>query len=175
MALQRAQYGDKYGRPRKSHKPPSNTSNRGDIIFTPDISPSSSPDDTKLPKILSVLAYALEYLIARNEQDFAVSKAAYNVGYNTVMGHSSRSHIDMNNNREQLSLFHGLRPPDISVRRYLERIHKYADCSPSCFVVGYTFIDRFVHRKPDQPITSLNVHRLLITSIMLAAKTLDDV
>ena len=132
MALQRAQYGDKYGRPRKPHKPPT-----GEIIFSADISPSSSSHDTELPKILSLLAYALEYLIERNEQDFSVSKAAYNVGYKTVMGHSSRGHVThhVNNNREQLSLFHGLRPPDISVRRYLERIHKYADCSPSCFVV----------------------------------------
>lgn len=36
-------------------------------------------------------------------------------------------------------------------------------------------MDRLVHQQPDQPITSMNVHRLLVTSIMIAAKVVDDV
>jgi hypothetical protein len=41
--------------------------------------------------------------------------------------------------------------------------------------VGYVFIDRLIHRQPDLLVTSLNVHRLLVTSVMVATKMLDDV
>ncbi|CAI5943929.1 unnamed protein product [Closterium sp. NIES-64] len=57
---------------------------------------------------------------------------------------------------------------------YLERIFKYANCSPACFVVAYAYIDRILQEHDDMVITSLNVHRLLITCIMVAAKFLDD-
>lgn len=72
------------------------------------------------------------------------------------------------------SVFHGLSRPSITIQSYLERIYKYADCSSSCFVVAYVYLDRFTHRQPSLPINSFNVHRLLITSVMIAAKFLDD-
>ncbi|XP_077235168.1 cyclin p4;1 [Tasmannia lanceolata] len=75
---------------------------------------------------------------------------------------------------ERISVFHGLTRPTISIQSYLERIFKYANCSPSCFVVSYVYLDRFVHRHPSLPINSFNIHRLLITSIMVAAKFMDD-
>ncbi|CAL9236947.1 unnamed protein product [Arabidopsis halleri] len=75
---------------------------------------------------------------------------------------------------ERVSVFHGLSRPTITIESYLERIFKYANCSPSCFVVAYVYLDRFTHRQPSLPINSFNVHRLLITSVMVAAKFLDD-
>ncbi|XP_019159270.1 PREDICTED: cyclin-U4-1 [Ipomoea nil] len=75
---------------------------------------------------------------------------------------------------QKISVFHGLTRPGISVQTYLERIFKYANCSPSCFVVAYVYLDRFTHRQPALPINSFNVHRLLITSVMVAAKFMDD-
>ncbi|XP_058104082.1 cyclin-U4-1 [Magnolia sinica] len=75
---------------------------------------------------------------------------------------------------QRISVFHGLTMPTISVQSYLERIFKYANCSPSCFVVAYVYLDRFVQRQPSLPINSFNVHRLLITSVMVAAKFMDD-
>lgn len=80
--------------------------------------------------------------------------------------------------REQgksLDVFHGARPPNISIIKYMERIYKYTNCSPSCFVVGYVYIDRLLHKYPHSLVVSLNVHRLLVTAVMLAAKMLDDV
>lgn len=74
----------------------------------------------------------------------------------------------------KVSVFHGLTRPTISIESYLERIFKYANCSPSCFVVAYVYLDRFAQRQPSLPINSFNVHRLLITSVMVAAKFLDD-
>lgn len=75
---------------------------------------------------------------------------------------------------QKISVFHGLTRPSISIQSYLERIFKYANCSPTCFIVAYVYLDRFVQRQPSLPINSFNVHRLLITSVMVAAKFLDD-
>uniref|UniRef100_M4CKX7 Cyclin n=1 Tax=Brassica campestris TaxID=3711 RepID=M4CKX7_BRACM len=75
---------------------------------------------------------------------------------------------------QSVSVFEGLSRPPITIQSYLERIFKYANCSPSCFVVAYVYLDRFTHRQPSLPINSFNVHRLLITSVMVSAKFLDD-
>lgn len=75
---------------------------------------------------------------------------------------------------QKISMFHGLTRPTISVESYLERIFKYANCSPSCFVVAYIYLDRFSQRQPLLPINSFNVHRLLITSVLVSAKFMDD-
>ncbi|CAI0450539.1 unnamed protein product [Linum tenue] len=74
-----------------------------------------------------------------------------------------------------MSIFHGLSRPNISIHSYLERIFKYANCSPSCFVVAYVYLDRFAQKQPSIPISSLNVHRLLITSVLVSAKFMDDI
>ncbi|XP_059651659.1 cyclin-U4-1-like [Cornus florida] len=75
---------------------------------------------------------------------------------------------------QKISVFHGLTRPSISIQSYLERIFKYANCSPSCFVVAYIYLDRFAQRQPSLPINSFNVHRLLIASVMISAKFMDD-
>ncbi|XP_039042719.1 cyclin-U4-1-like [Hibiscus syriacus] len=75
---------------------------------------------------------------------------------------------------QKISVFHGLSRPTISIQNYLDRIYKYANCSPSCFIVAYVYLDRFSQRQPSFPINSFNVHRLLITSVMVAAKFMDD-
>ncbi|XP_062087156.1 cyclin-U4-1-like [Humulus lupulus] len=75
---------------------------------------------------------------------------------------------------QKISIFHGLTRPTISIHSYLQRIFKYANCSPSCFVVAYVYLDRFTQSQPLLPINSFNVHRLLITSVMVSAKFMDD-
>lgn len=73
---------------------------------------------------------------------------------------------------EKISAFHGLSRPNISIQSYLERIFRYAGCSPSCFVVAYVYLDRFSQLLP---VNSFNVHRLVITSVMVSAKFMDDI
>ncbi|KAM7253808.1 hypothetical protein ACFE04_031490 [Oxalis oulophora] len=74
---------------------------------------------------------------------------------------------------DTVTVFHGLRAPAISIQQYIERIFKYAGCSPSCFIIANVYLDRFL-QQVDIRLTSLNVHRLIITSVMLAAKFIDD-
>ncbi|KAH6813080.1 cyclin p4 [Perilla frutescens var. frutescens] len=75
---------------------------------------------------------------------------------------------------QKISAFNGVSRPSISIQSYLQRIFKYANCSPSCYIVAYVYLDRFTQRHPSLPVDSFNVHRLLITSIMLSAKFMDD-
>jgi hypothetical protein len=77
--------------------------------------------------------------------------------------------------KQKMSVFHGETRPNISIQSYLERIFKYANCSSSCIIVAYVYLDRFTRLQPSLPINSFNVHRLLITSVMVAAKFMDDV
>ncbi|XP_030928206.1 cyclin-U1-1 [Quercus lobata] len=119
--------------------------------------------ETSTPRVLTILSSVLEKLVARNDRlrdslsqqldELSLSLAPLGKSFNA---------------------FYGVRAPNISIPKYLERLYKFTDCSPSCFVVGYVYIDRLVHRHPDSLVISLNVHRLLVTSVMVASKMLDD-
>lgn len=63
--------------------------------------------------------------------------------------------------------------PEMSIWDYLERIKKYSSCSDSCFIVALIYIDRAIELK-NLVLSHLNVHRILITSILIAVKFLDD-
>lgn len=76
--------------------------------------------------------------------------------------------------KEHVTMFHGSKaPPNVSITQYMERIFKYCKCSPSCFIIAQIYMDRFF-QKIGGFLTSVNAHRLLITSVMLAAKFADD-
>ncbi|TKY61488.1 Cyclin-P3-1 protein [Spatholobus suberectus] len=74
---------------------------------------------------------------------------------------------------DPVTIFHGSKAPDLSVTQYMERIFKYCHCSPSCFVIAQIYMDRFFQKRGGH-LTSFNAHRLLITSVVVAAKFLDD-
>ncbi|KAI3793126.1 hypothetical protein L1987_35740 [Smallanthus sonchifolius] len=76
---------------------------------------------------------------------------------------------------QKQSIFYGLIRPNISIQNYLERIFRYAICSPSCYVVAYVYLDRFVKKQPYLPINSFNVHRLLVSSVLVSIKFMDDI
>ncbi|KAB2018730.1 hypothetical protein ES319_D08G249300v1 [Gossypium barbadense] len=102
------------------------------------------------PRVLSLLSSVLERSVRGNEKLLAGSKI-----------------------KDVITIFHGSRAPSLNLRQYVERIFKYCKCSNSCFVVAVIYIDRFLQRI-DAYLTSLSVHRLLITSVMVAAKFMDD-
>jgi len=71
--------------------------------------------------------------------------------------------------------FHSVRAPQLSIHESLMRIAKYFQCSNECFVLCLVYIDRIVKLHPEFTICNLNIHRLLVTSVMLAAKFFDDI
>jgi hypothetical protein len=62
----------------------------------------------------------------------------------------------------------------LTASAYLKRIMKYGCCSPCCVVVGLIYLQRLKQRNPTVCLTSGNMQRLLLTSVMVAAKFLDD-
>ena len=76
---------------------------------------------------------------------------------------------------EPLTVFHAVRVPSVSIHDYLFRIARYFLCSPECFVIALVYIDRVMKKQPDFTVRKLNIHRLIVTSMMLAVKFFDDV
>ncbi len=71
--------------------------------------------------------------------------------------------------------FDSSRMPGIPIRDYLARVHQYADCSESCFVLAFIYIDRVLQRNPNFVLGMKSVHRLLLTAAVLAIKYSDDI
>ncbi|CDP11817.1 unnamed protein product [Coffea canephora] len=131
--------------------------------------PEPSQDEPTLPRVLTILSHVLEKLVARNDQ--LVQLGSQNQSQQKWINETASYQLA----GKSLKGFDGVRAPSISIGKYMERIYKYTNCSPSCFVVGYVYIDRLVHKYPDSLVVSLNVHRLLVTCVMVASKMLDDV
>jgi len=72
------------------------------------------------------------------------------------------------------TVFHAEKAPLISLPRYLERVLSFAPCSNSCFIIALIYIDRIIQNHSEFILNSLSVHRMLITSVMLATKFFDD-
>ncbi|KAF0911585.1 hypothetical protein E2562_011207 [Oryza meyeriana var. granulata] len=112
------------------------------------------------PKVVAVLAGLLESAAARGDAD---------------------ADADDGGRGSTATAFRGRTRPEISVRRYAERIYRYAGCSPACFVVAHVYLDRLAGRpeegesSPAVCVDSYSVHRLLIASVMVAAKFMDDI
>jgi len=77
-------------------------------------------------------------------------------------------------NHTPVTRFHATRAPQITIKSYLHRIAKFSNCSEECFVLALIYIDRLIRKNGNFLVNSLNVHRLMITSIMLGAKFFDD-
>jgi len=73
-----------------------------------------------------------------------------------------------------MTKFRALRLPKITISAYIRRIVFYSNCSEECFVIALIYIERLVGRNKNFFINEFNVHRLILTSVMLAAKYYDD-
>lgn len=75
---------------------------------------------------------------------------------------------------EPASVFFSVTKPDILVETYVRRLVKYAQCSPAAFPAALEYLDRAAAADPKLALNAYNLHRLLLTSLCLAAKFLDD-
>ena len=128
-----------------------------------DRSPSSSPPQAAsagpppAPPELGMVARAVQRLVARNDE---VAAAPDGRGGGAGM--------------KAFEAAPGARAPRIGVGEYLERMHRYARLDPECYVVAYAYVDMAAHRRPAAAVASRNVHRLLLSSLLVASKVLDD-
>ncbi|ORY50866.1 cyclin-domain-containing protein, partial [Rhizoclosmatium globosum] len=73
-----------------------------------------------------------------------------------------------------LTRFHSRAPPNISILDYLRRIVKYASVERVCLLILLVYIDRVCERNRAFTISSLTVHRFIITGVTVACKALCD-
>ncbi|KAF2811661.1 cyclin-domain-containing protein [Mytilinidion resinicola] len=74
----------------------------------------------------------------------------------------------------QLTRFHSRAPPGISVRDYLNRLIVHATLPPPILLSMVYYVDKLCALYPAFTISSLTVHRFLITAATVAAKGLSD-
>ncbi|CAL4932318.1 unnamed protein product [Urochloa decumbens] len=117
-----------------------------------------------VPRVVSILSALLQRVAERNDAAAAAEAGAL-----------AAAEQEEEARRRPVSAFQGLTKPAISIGGYLERIFRFASCSPSCYVVAYIYLDRFLRRRPALAVDSFNVHRLLITSVLTAVKFVDDI
>lgn len=75
---------------------------------------------------------------------------------------------------DPVSVFFSVTKPEIETKVYVRRLVRYAQCSRAAFVIGMVYLRRLEASNSKLAITPYNMHRLLITSLMVAAKNLDD-
>ncbi|CAE6470491.1 unnamed protein product [Rhizoctonia solani] len=75
---------------------------------------------------------------------------------------------------EALTRFHSRTPPGISIQEYLKRIVKYTNVERSCLLITLHYIDQICTLLPHFTISSLTVHRFVISSIAVSSKALCD-
>ena len=70
----------------------------------------------------------------------------------------------------QLTRFHTLSPPKISILKYLQYLEEKSKCDTSCFIVAMILLDRLMMNNSHVQITPLTVHKLCLCALMTAAK-----
>lgn len=69
--------------------------------------------------------------------------------------------------------FHSSYPPSISLFEYISRIMQFSNCSESCLILLMIYLDKLMSQKR-LTLTELNIHRLVVTGLMVASKFHDD-
>lgn len=87
----------------------------------------------------------------------------------------------VNNLEAQHSSFHSLRTkfdairaPNITLHDYFDRLHKFTNCSDSCYIVAFIYIDRVLQKNSSVVLTWRNIHRIVLIALLLAIKFFDD-
>eukprot|EP00494_Astrolonche_serrata_P031493 UN31762 len=63
--------------------------------------------------------------------------------------------------------------PNVSIADYLERVSFYSHCTVEVLILALIYVDRLIERR-NFMLTFYNIHRLVVTAVMLAAKYFDD-
>jgi hypothetical protein len=104
---------------------------------------------------IKIVTYLLERIIKTNDK---------------LSSSQSRQHIS------PYACFYARAIPSIDIQSYLQRILKYCPCANECFLSLLVYFDRMSRNSSGLlRIDSYNIHRLVITGIMVASKFFSDV
>lgn len=76
------------------------------------------------------------------------------------------------NSQCDTSIFYSKKPPKIGLKDYLLRIVKYSGIQESTLIMSLILLDSI--SRTHIPLSNLNIHRLLITTIVLSIKLNED-
>lgn len=98
---------------------------------------------------------------------------------------NDRLHPEKNSGGQQqksrsYTCFHARSIPSITIHAYFTRILKYCPCANECLIAILVYFDRMTQPDPKlglKPlhIDSYNIHRLIITGLMISSKLYSDV
>jgi len=72
---------------------------------------------------------------------------------------------------ESISRFHSASVPQISILEYLRRIVRFTNLEKTCLLLILHYIDQICAREPTFTISSLTVHRFIISAVSLSSKS----
>lgn len=75
---------------------------------------------------------------------------------------------------DKVSIFYSTFRQPFSLESYISRIVNFTNCSRSVFVNALVYLDRIKQSDPRLAISEMNVHRVLMTSVVLSVKFLED-
>lgn len=93
--------------------------------------------------------------------------------YHERLSHSLQSTVPIYRSTI-MHAFKGSIVPAIPLLAYIERIEEYSGCSDECFVLSLVYLSKISAFIDDFQLNDWNVHRLILISVMIAAKFLDD-
>jgi hypothetical protein len=71
--------------------------------------------------------------------------------------------------------FDGDRVPKMSLIAYMTRLRDHLEAPPFCFLAAYFYIERLSRRNGQSlRVRSTNVHRLVLTSLLIASKFFEE-
>ncbi|SAM07966.1 hypothetical protein [Absidia glauca] len=123
---------------------------------------------------IRLISFLLEKVISVNDTIFSTCN---DISPDLTVSLAS---LDRSSFRNTYTCFHARSIPTISIQAYLIRILKYCPCTNECFLAILVYFDRMAKSAPParpEPlrIDSFNIHRLIISGVMIASKLFSDV
>lgn len=127
--------------------------------------PDVRGEKTKVDEIITIVTAVLSQTCTRNAKRIE----EYQERFGDKAPYRSEKYPDGSS-----SIFFSLKKPCINLREYVARLVRYLDVSKSVFTVALIYLDRSRREDDLLCLTEMNVHRLLTTALMIAAKYLED-
>lgn len=160
----------------------------GDIPPTPPISQPSTPDLGLIhAEKENVASHTKDYTHRQSwgaenagDVDGVPAKAKTPIG-SPEAGPPEALHV-IGSNMEPPNIQHGAiirkfyskKPPQISLEEYLMRLHRYCPMSTAVYLATSFYITKLAVVEKIIPVTSRNVHRLVLAGLRVAMKALED-
>jgi len=76
--------------------------------------------------------------------------------------------------QEDISAFFSVSIPQLPTAAYVDRLVTYCKCSPTVLTVALVLLNRCAAADSRLAVSGYNLHRLLVTAVMLASKSVED-